>query len=166
MKTLVEMYSAQLALQNENKPLLSESMFLSAFPGKDSKKLSKELRRKSEDLMEEFIDTWRKRVEDGISTRIEAGLTPEQIVEAVPYMTRAELFTLMEKIDELFEGDTPEILALKAIELNNQFTMFRMTATEILQSLWGAHAAAKQQRNIITAPGITDALGMPISSAK
>lgn len=165
MKTLTDMYSAELDKQPENNPALQDIMFLSAFPKVDVKKKTKELSRLSEDLFEDFAEAWTKRIEGGMAACIKEDMTPQLIVASVPLLTREELRTVIAKIDEFIPGDTEELLALRISQLKDQVTEYSITAQEILKSMYTAHIQAKQAKpKILTGPGLTDALGEPIHS--
>ena len=152
MKTLTDMYSAELAKQPENNPALSDILFLSAFPNVAVKKKSKELARFSEDLFEDFNDQWKKRVEDGIRDCLKENMGIQLIIAAVPFLTRDEFKTLLAKVDEFLPGDTDEMAALRVSELQQQYNNFAITAQEILKELFTTHMQLKAQSQIKVAP--------------
>lgn len=166
MRSLIDMYSAQLDKQSESKPSLPDIMFLSAFPNENVKTKTKELSRLSEDLFEQFNEDWTKRFKEGVEKCLKEDMTPQLIMTAVPFITRDEFKTVMQKVDEFLPGETDEIFALKVGELQNQFNNFMITATEILKSMYQAKMIEKQQSKIITGPEqgkLVDSLGMSIN---
>jgi len=165
IKSLIDMYSAELEKQPEANPVLSEIIFLAAFPKETPKTKAKELSRLSEDLFEEFNEAWTERVKAGFKKLLDEDMQPQMIVKAVPFITREELKTVMAKIDEFLPGDTEEILALRMTEIQNQYNNFMITATEILKQMYSNKMVTKQQSQIITSPGLTDSLGYPIGNS-
>jgi FlaA1/EpsC-like NDP-sugar epimerase len=149
MKTLVELYEKELLQQPEDKASLADVMFKAAFVDVDIKKKVKELSRLSEDLLEDFHNAWQKRVEEAIQERLKEDMTPQLIVASVPFLTKEEMRTLMEKLDEFLPGDTEEIFALKISDLHNNVNHFMILASDILKELYTRKMVEKQQSQII-----------------
>lgn len=166
MKSLIQMFTEQLDKQPENKPSLPDILFLSAFPNENIKSKTKELSRLSEDLFEEFNEAWTTRFKEGVENCLKEDMPPQLVMNAVPFLTRDELRTVMQKVDEFLPGDTDEVFALKISELQNQFNNFMITATEILKQMYQTHMIGKQQKKIISGPEpgkLVDSIGMPIN---
>jgi hypothetical protein len=153
------MYSAELATQPEDKPSLNDVMFKSAFPDADLKKITKELKRKAEDLFEPFYEGWSKRVEAAIKERLATDMNPELITQSVPFITRDELGQLMDLIDEFMPGDEPQKVALRITDLHNHYKDCMILATEMLQRLYAQDQTNKQATKIIT-PGTPGLVGL------
>lgn len=168
--TLESIYSQYVPTAGEVD--LGEILFKAAYPDDEKGKEAKRLRRKSEDLFEDFPDAWEKRVREGVRAELRAGSSMHTILKLVPYITSDELKVIIKKLDEFIPDgeidpnpsdykldDRVPItsngfakFALKIRELEANIMSLQQGAAGIMKEEIGIFQEEESKKKIITRP--------------
>lgn len=150
MKTLIELYGD---LVTEAPPAMSDIYFKAAFP-ENIEKEAKRLRRLSEDIYEDFLKEWEKRIRHELSTEINEGSSPHTILKLVHYLTIDEMKELMRLTDEYLPSTNEAFMVLKTRELESYVVQCAQQAAEIFKELYREYQEKMQKGKIKSVPRI------------